>query len=138
MNEQGVYILTGGLNGGASLKVQKISFGIDDLLNRVNTSMIHKTIAAYSPVEREVWIHFPSDDSVIPDTGIVLHSMTGNPSWSIRTAFDNVDKAYWSALTTTIDGLFLLGNAPEWTIAAGQTTKKFGPLATQQRIEYIR
>jgi len=128
MNEQGVYILTGGLNGGASLKVQKISFGIDDLLNRVNTSMIHKTIAAYSPVEREVWIHFPSDDSVIPDTGIVFHSMTGTPFWSIRTAFANVDKAYWSALTTTIDGLFLLGNAPEWTITAGQTTKKFGPL----------
>lgn len=128
LNEQGVYILTGGLNGGASLSVQKISFGIDDLLNRMNYSMIHKTIASYSTIEREVWIHFPSDDSVVPDTGIVLHTMTGNPTWSIRTSLTNAKQAYWSAMTTTVDGLFLLGTAPDWTISASQTTDKFGAL----------
>jgi hypothetical protein len=31
-------------------------------------------------------------------------------------------------MTTTVNGYFLLGNDPDWTIAQGQVTRKFGPL----------
>ena len=128
MNEQGIYMLTGGLNGGASLEVQKISGGIDQELKRRNMPMLHKTVAAYSAKEREVWMHYPTADNIIPDTGAVLHLTPQVPMWSFRTNVETPEASYWSAISTTVDGYFLLGNAPEWTIAQGQTTDKFGPL----------
>lgn len=128
MNEQGIYMLTGGLNGGASLDVQKISNGIDKELKRRNMPLLHKTVAAYSSKEREVWMHYPTADSTVPDTGAVLHLIPQTPMWSFRLNESNAESGYWSAMTTTIDGCFLLGTSPEWTIALNQTTKKFGPL----------
>ncbi len=128
MNEQGIYMLTGGLNGGSSLDVQKISSGIDKELRRRNMPLLHKTVAAYSSKEREVWIHYPTADSTVPDTGAVLHLIPQTPMWSFRLNQTNAESGYWSAITTTVDGYFLLGTAPEWNIALGQTTKKFGPL----------
>ncbi len=128
MNEQGIYMLTGGLNGGASLDVQKISSGIDKELKRRNMPLLHKTVAAYSSKEREVWMHYPTADSTVPDTGAVLHLIPQTPMWSFRLNESNAEAGYWSAMTTTVDGYFLLGTSPEWNIALSQTTKKFGPL----------
>ena len=128
MNEQGIYMLTGGLNGGSSLDVQKISGGVDKELKRRNMPLLHKTVAAYSAKEREVWMHYPTDDSTIPDSGVVLHLTPQVPMWSFRTNTETPEAGYWSAITTTVDGYFLLGTAPEWTIATDQTTNKFGPL----------
>jgi hypothetical protein len=128
LNEQGVWMLTGGLNGGSSISMQKISKPIDKQLRLLNKSMIHKSIGAYSPREKEVWIHFPSADATTPDTGIVLHLEPQTPMWSFRTSESTPEKAYWSAMTTTVNGYFLLGNDPNWTIALNQTTYKFGAL----------
>jgi hypothetical protein len=128
INEQGVWMLSGGLNGGASISMQKISKPIDKLLRRVNRSMMHKAIAAYSYREREVWLHLPTDDSTTPDFGFVLHLTPQNPMWSIRTDLETPTNSYWSAMTTTVNGYFLLGNDPNWTPALDATTKKFGPL----------
>ena len=128
VNEQGVWMLSGGLNGGASISMQKISNPIDKLLRRVNRSMMHKAIAAYSYREKEVWMHLPTDDSTTPDFGFVLHLTPQNPMWSIRTDLENPSNSYWSAMTTTVNGYFLLGNDPNWTPALDATTKKFGPL----------
>ena len=128
INEQGVWMLSGGLNGGASISMQKISKPIDKLLRRVNRSMMHKAIAAYSYREKEVWLHLPTDDSTTPDFGFVLHLTPQNPMWSIRTDLETPTNSYWSAMTTTVNGYFLLGNDPNWTPALDATTKKFGPL----------
>tara|TARA_R100000005_G_scaffold94506_1_gene72741 strand:+ start:1606 stop:3786 length:2181 start_codon:yes stop_codon:yes gene_type:complete len=128
INEQGVWMLSGGLNGGASISMQKISKPIDKLLRRVNRSMMHKAIAAYSYREKEVWMHLPTDDSTTPDFGFVLHLTPQNPMWSIRTDLETPSNSYWSAMTTTVNGYFLLGNDPNWTPALDATTKKFGPL----------
>jgi len=128
LNEQGVWMLSGGLNGGASIQMQKISKPIDKELRRLNRSMIHKTVAAYSYREKEVWIHMPSADNTTPDFGIVLHLEPRTPLWSFRTSIDEPSESYWSAMTTTVNGYFLLGNDPDWTIAQGQVTRKFGPL----------
>lgn len=128
INEQGVWMLSGGLNGGASISMQKISKPIDKLLRRVNRSMMHKAIAAYSYREREVWLHLPTDDSTTPDFGYVLHLTPQNPMWSIRTDLETPTNSYWSAMTTTVNGYFLLGNDPNWTPALNAETKKLGPL----------
>ena len=128
INEQGVWMLSGGLNGGASISMQKISKPIDKLLRRVNRSMMHKAIAAYSFREKEVWMHLPTDDSTTPDFGFVLHLTPQQPMWSIRTDLETPTNSYWSAMTTTVNGYFLLGNDPNWTPALNATTNKFGPL----------
>ena len=128
INEQGVWMLSGGLNGGASISMQKISKPIDKLLRRVNRSMMHKAIAAYSYREREVWLHLPTDDSTTPDFGYVLHLTPQNPMWSIRTDLETPSNSYWSAMSTTVNGYFLLGNDPNWTPALDAETNKLGPL----------
>ena len=128
INEQGVWILSGGLNGGASIKMEKISKPIDKLLRRVNNSMIHKAIAAYSYREKEVWLHLPTDDSTTPDFGVVLHLTPQRFMWSIRTDLEIPTNSYWSAMTTTVNGYFLLGNDPNWTIAVDAETNKLGAL----------
>lgn len=128
LNEQGVWMLTGGLNGGASISLQKISKPIDKMLRIMNRPMIHKSIAAYSFREKEVWMHFPSADATTPDTGIVLHLEPQTPMWSFRTDESTPKNAYWSAMTTTVNGYFLLGTDPNWTIAQDSLTGKLGPL----------
>ena len=128
INEQGVWMLSGGLNGGASISMQKISKPIDKLLRRVNRSMMHKAIAAYSYREKEVWLHLPTDDSTTPDFGYVLHLTPQTPLWSIRTDLEDPTNSYWSAMSTTVNGYFLLGNDPNWTPALDAKTNKLGPL----------
>jgi len=128
LSNQGVYLLTGGLNGGASLEMRKISQGVDEELNSINAGMIHKTVAAYSPQEKEVWFHVPTNSSTIPDTGFVLHLFGTSFQWSLRTNNTTSKRSQWSAMTTTLDGYYLLGNAPNWTISGSQTTDKFGAL----------
>jgi hypothetical protein len=128
LNEQGVWMLTGGLNGGASIQIQKISKPIDKQLKQLNRPMIHKSVAAYSFREKEVWIHWPSADATTPDTGVVLHLEPQTPMWSFRTDVTTPENSYWSAMATTVNGYFLLGNDPNWTLAGSATTKKFGPL----------
>lgn len=128
INEQGIWMLSGGLNGGASIQMQKISKPIDKQLKRLNNSMIHKTVAAYAYREKEVWIHAPTDDETTPGFGFVLHLEPSVPMWSFRSTLDDSSKSYWSAMTNTVNGYFLLGNDPSWTPAEDAVTNKFGPL----------
>lgn len=128
INEQGIWMLSGGLNGGASIQMQKISKPIDKQLKRVNHSMMHKAIAAYSYREKEVWMHVPTDDETTPSFGFVLHLEPNVPMWSFRTTLEDSSKSYWSAMTNTVNGYFLLGNDPNWTPADDAVTNKFGPL----------
>lgn len=128
INEQGIWMLSGGLNGGASIQMQKISKPIDKQLKRLNRSMLHKTVAAYSYREKEIWMHAPTDDETTPGFGFVLHLEPSVPMWSFRATLDDPSKSYWSAMTTTVNGYFLLGNDPDWTPANGASTQKFGPL----------
>ena len=128
LNEQGVWMLTGGLNGGSSIKMQKISRPIDQRLHIMNASMIHKTVASYSYREKEIWMHIPTADHTTPNLGIVLHLEPDVPMWSFRGDEITAENSYWSAMTTTVNGYFLLGTDPNWTIAEDATTAKFGPL----------
>ena len=135
INEDGVYILNGGLNGGATVKLTAASFQIDKFLKIMNKSLIHKTIAAYSPKDREVWFHWTDVSNTVPNIGIVFHTNMEIPQWSFRGAPDNDELVYFSAMTTTTDGRFLLGNKPTWfgDPAKGGIAYNFGPLSVQSR-----
>lgn len=136
LNEQGVWSLTGGLNGGASIQINRVSQPIDQQLKAMNTSMLHKVVASYSSVEKEMWMHVPINDNNVPNMGIVLHFEPDVPMWSLRG--DGSKKSYWTAMTTTIDGQFLLGCASEWTngFGLGSTTTKLGPLQVLSASNY--
>lgn len=128
MNAEAVYILTGGLNGGASLEIQKISGGIEQFLKRLNKPQIHKAIAAYSPREQEVWFHACTDEFLTPDFGFVLHLRPQPFQWSVRTDFESPKNFILSSMTTTLDGYFMVGVDPNWAITNGNETYGFGQL----------
>ena len=128
MNAQAVYILTGGLNGGASLEIQKVSAGIEQQLKRLNKPMIHKAIAAYSPREQEVWFHACTDDYTTPEFGFVMHLRPRPFQWSLRTDLDSPKSFILSSMSTTIDGYFMVGLNPNWTIDDDSETSGYGQL----------
>lgn len=93
LSYDGVYALSGGLVGGSTTRVKKISEGISDEIRRMNVSAINRARAAYSHREKEYWCHIPSDGSVRPNRGIVYHSDV--QGWSFRrnpTELPEVDK----------------------------------------------
>ncbi len=134
-NEEGVWMLTGGLNGGSSLSITKISKQIDRWLDRQNTSFINRTIACYSYEMKEVWFHYCMDDHEFPNAGVVLHLEPERPEWSFRGSPNDDEKSYWTAMCATPDGKFLLGNAPSWTdnLDVGSINPHFGPLQVLSR-----
>jgi hypothetical protein len=137
LNKQGVWVLSGGLSGGSSLQVQKISQQIDRELESINTAMIHNSISAYSKREKELWIHIPTDSSNVPNMGIVLHLEPTSPAWSFRGDKDKV-LAIYSSMGTTLDGYFLLGTVPQWTNSfnVGSINAQMGPLQVLSKSGY--
>ncbi len=132
-NEEGVWMLTGGLNGGSSLSINSISRPINEKLKRQNTAFVNRAIATYSYENKEVWFHYCNEDHEFPNIGAVLHLEPERPMWSFRG--DGDKKSYWTAMCSTIDGKFLLGNGPTWTNAfnVGSTNEHFGPLQVLSR-----
>ena len=81
----GVYVLNGGLIGGAELSVQKISAPIMKTIRRINPSVIARSTAAYSAKWREWHCYFAVDGGEKPSVGIVFH--IDSNGWSIRENF---------------------------------------------------
>ena len=139
MNDDGIWSMKGGLDGGAWLAISKVSHGIDKLLDSKNNSMNSRITAAYSPIEKVAWWHYADTDNTVPNTGVWMDLMAGDPKWSQigapGTSYEEI--CYWPVVTTTVDGLFLMGTAPNWThptsatpgpLVVGSETNHFGPL----------
>ena len=117
--DDGVYVISGGLDGGSTIKLNKISQKADKEIKTLNITAINRAVAGYSKKEREYWVHFPTDSDVIPNRGLVLH--TDTMQWSSRhgTQKQNEHMFNFSAMTVDKDGTFLIGTAPIWMTAAG-------------------
>jgi hypothetical protein len=141
MNQSGVWRLSGGLNGGSSINIEKLSHKIDQTLQDINRSMIHRAVAAYSPAEEIVWFHYADSVNTIPNRGCMLHMIPQIPQWSLFGYPDNDEKVYYPSLTTTLDGYFLMGTAQQWTGGGpkivGSTTDQFGPLQVLSYSNYF-
>lgn len=138
MNESGVWSISGGLNGGASLQVQMISMSINKTLGDMNYSFLHRATGAYSPKEEILWLHYADADNVIPNTGVMLHLKPQRPLWSFFGSPDNTELSYFPAITTTLDGTFLMGTNPIWTdgVDLNSTTNQMGPLQVLSYSKY--
>lgn len=110
----GIYVVSGGLDGGSSIDVKKISGLCDKDIKTLNRSAIDRAIAGYSKKEREYWCHFPSDTDIIPNRGLVYHSDIGQ--WSSRRAPTDADNDLYlfSSMTVDKDGSFIFGTSPTW------------------------
>ena len=129
----GIYVLSGGFDGGSVASLKKISDRVNGEWEEVNTALLQTAHAQYSSLEKEVWFMLPSNYSTVPDKGLVLHLLDGSIEWSTRqnTGISNTEDLYWfSAMTTTLDGRFVLGIKPSWTngVNAGSQCSLFGPL----------
>jgi hypothetical protein len=72
LNLDGVYLITGGLRGGASITVTKVSARFEKELSRVSKNSLCRATAVYSAREKEWWCHYPVDGQTENTRGVVF------------------------------------------------------------------
>ena len=82
LGPDGVYAISGGTQGGATIVVNKISGAISTEMTRINKHAIARATAVWSAKEGEYWVHYPADGASRPNRGAVLHIPT--KQWSLR------------------------------------------------------
>lgn len=132
VNTDGIYSLSGGLDGGSQIQIAKISDAVNEEWKGANDAAIAKCNAAYSPVEKEVWIHYPHGLDEYPSRGIVIHTDMKVPQYSFRRAANAINDNLWTFNRLGVDNLgrFIIGTHPNWTSGSnpGSMTTLFGPL----------
>ena len=107
----GVYGLTGGIEGGAIADVVNLTLGQDELLQQMTPDCMPKAVGVFSASERQYQLYVPTQGSDRPNLGLVLHldrlalidSQRLSP-WSTRTGFPV------GALATRADGTVVFGH----------------------------
>jgi hypothetical protein len=111
LSHDGVYRLSGGFSGGSTINVELVSAPIAKWMQSLNKPAMARSIAIYSDLWKEYWVHFPADSSDIPNRGAVLH--LPSLQWSVR---GQVDEAldYWGIRAFALDraGNVLMGMKP--------------------------
>lgn len=82
LSYDGVYAFTGGTVGGATAQIREISQPVRREFERLNKGAMTKATSAYNPVDKEYWVHYPTDGSAHNNRGVVFH--TENNQWSTR------------------------------------------------------
>ena len=85
LGNDGIYRINGGLDGGSTIKVSKVSDDLVKTIKRINKSTVARATAAYSPKWREWHCYVPVDGEEKPSLGIVYHM--DKDAWSLRTGF---------------------------------------------------
>jgi len=101
MSQDGIYLLRGGLDGGADLKLEKISQPIQEFFERASRDKLPAAVGAYSQRERELHYYFCIDGQTFLNKGIVYH--VDNGTFSERDSFPV------KSITTDKDGNFICG-----------------------------
>jgi len=96
--QDGIYLLSGGLVGGAEFKVTRISDPIEDWVSRITPDCIARSVARYTPLTREMHFYVPIDGSDRPNVGLVFH--VDKSAWTIRENFPvgSIDRLYTGEL----------------------------------------
>lgn len=102
LGNDGVYSISGGLDGGATLSISNISNGIGTLLEKRAVDVLGQACAVYSPKYKEWQCYFPAFGTDNRIMGIVYHIDSGY--WSERERFSV------GAVTTDFDGNVIFGN----------------------------
>ena len=107
----GVYALTGGLEGGAIQDAINLTIGQDEVIERLTPDCLPKAVAVFSAKLREYHLYFPANGQDRCNRGLVLHvdrlSLVDTrrlSPWSMRRGFPV------GALATRADGTVLFGH----------------------------
>lgn len=107
----GVYAITGGLEGGAIQDVVNLTVGQDEFIERMTPDCLPKAVGIFSNSLREYHVYFAADGNDRPNRGLVLHldrlalvdSQRLSP-WSTRKGFPV------GALAARADGTVIFGH----------------------------
>jgi len=119
LSYDGLYVITGGLDGGSRIDITSIGEGLQKEIDRINPSAIARACAAFSIKEREYWCHFPEEGTPYNSRGIVLH--TDTKQFTLRHSQTYADTYKWYFISMCCDhmGNFVLGTLPTWLLANG-------------------
>ncbi len=101
MSQDGVYLIKGGLDGGADLKLSKISQGLQEYFERASRDKLPAAIGVYSQRERELHYYMCIDGQTFLNLGLVYH--VDAATWSERSGFP------FKCATTDKDGNIIGG-----------------------------
>jgi len=109
LGQDGVYALTGGLEGGAVSDVVNLTVAQDDLIQRITPDCHPKAVATFSAELREYQLYLPADGSDRPSLGLVFHiDRLGQADqlspWSTRLGFPV------GSVATLYDGTVIFGH----------------------------
>tara|TARA_R110002020_G_scaffold219942_3_gene427805 strand:+ start:425 stop:2590 length:2166 start_codon:yes stop_codon:yes gene_type:complete len=124
----GVYAIVGGLQGGATFDVVKLTTAQRELIDRITPDLHPKAVGVFSPKSREYHVYAPADGQDRPSLGLVLHVdllETSLSPWSTRTGFPV------GAIATMYDGTVVFGHHTGVEAGAGSEAGVF--LITQRR-----
>lgn len=96
--QDGIYLMTGGLVGGAQFKVERVSDPIEDFLSRATPDCLSRAVARYCPTTREMHFYLAIDGDDRPNIGLVFH--VDKMAWSVRKGFPvgAIDRMYTGEL----------------------------------------
>lgn len=104
----GVYVITGGLEGGAINDIVPLTQAQDEIIERITLDCFTKAVACYSAEHREYHLYVPYDGNDRPNHGLILHidrlGRTQQSPWSERKGFPV------GAVATRHDGTIVFGH----------------------------
>ena len=111
LGTDGVYGLTGGLEGGAIADLVNLTVGQDELIEKITPDCLPRAVATFSATERQYQLYIPTQGNDRPNRGLVLHldrlalldSQRLSP-WSTRRGFPV------GAIATRADGTIIFGH----------------------------
>jgi hypothetical protein len=114
LSYDGLYVVDGGLDGGATVSVSKLTAGLSKETERINKAALPRACAVYSSKEREYWVHYTEQGHTYSSRGMVYHIDTG--MFSLRHAIDDENDWLWafSALAVDPTGNIIIGTQPYW------------------------
>ena len=99
--KDGVYRISGGMDGGAVLNIERLTDGLLKTLDRISKQARPRSVATFSHKWREWHCYVPVDGGTKPTLGLVFH--IDNGQWSTREGFPV------GAISTTKDGDLVFG-----------------------------
>lgn len=113
--DDGVYALTGGLDGGSEVKVELLSAPVQDYINRINPSVSPASQAVLCRKWKEYQLWVPIDGSNDLNIGLIYHY--DRQEWTVRTGWPV------ACVTSTPDGDVVFGHQ---TGASGSNSLESG------------
>lgn len=137
--DDGIYVLTGGLDGGAIAEITRISDIIQDSWARVTRECLPRAVGRYCPRYREYHLYAAADGDDRPNLGFVWH--VDKQAWTLREGFpvSALDRlstgnlVFGGAEPSVEKGLFVIsGRRTLGRRAAGGDTFEDGPAPTSR------